>query len=149
MLLTTAINSCRKRFFRLKSLCDLVTIVETHPRLNWDTVVSKAQAYKCNTILYTALVVTQATLGCQVPAGIQKALKVHPVRAVMIRYLVRQLCQRFSLTTLFANPDAPPHKRKFSWPLCLTYTPYRFDLLAPKISEIYTAWRNPPPPVPG
>ena len=39
--------------------------------------------------------------------------------------------------------------REFSWPLVLTYATYRLDHLGPKLGEIYAAWRNPPPPVPG
>lgn len=148
-LLATAINCCRKRFFRLKSLCELTAIIETYPDLNWNMVVSKAHAYKCNTILYTAFVVTQTTLGCELPDGILSALKVNPLRASMISYLVSNLCQRFSLLNLVVQSGNATLDRKFSWPLLLTYATYRFDLLAPKLGELYAAWRNPPPPVPG
>ncbi|MFQ5576314.1 MAG: nucleotidyltransferase family protein, partial [Anaerolineae bacterium] len=36
MLLAACINGCRKRFFRLKSLCDTAEIINKYPGLNWD-----------------------------------------------------------------------------------------------------------------
>ena len=149
MLLAAAINSCRKRFFRLKSLCDLASIIEICPTLDWNKVVKRALSYKCNTILYTALLVTQLTLGCRLPTGVMSSLKVNPVRASLIHYLVNQLCQRLSLSKLFVSSKTATFERALSWPLLLTYATYRLDLLIPKFGELYAAWRNPPPPVPG
>ena len=148
MLLATAITSCRKRFFRLRSLCDLATIVEKYPNLDWGLVVRKAHAYKCNTILYTALMVTQITVGCRVPDDILTDLKVPRLRAALIGYLIRKLSQQMSLINLFVHSENATFKRTLSWPLFLTYATYRFDLLWPKLGELYAAWRNPPPPVP-
>lgn len=148
-LLASAITSCRKRFFRLKSLCDLATIIERYPTLDWNTVINKAHAYKCNTILYTALVVTQTVLGCQLPNNVLTDLRVSRLRATLIGYLVKNLFQRMSLMNLFVHSDNATYKRTLSWPLFLTYATYRTDLLLPKLGELYTAWRNPPPPVPG
>jgi hypothetical protein len=148
MLLSAAINSCRKRFFRLKSMCDLVSIIEKYPDLDWSTVILKAHEYRCNTILYTALVVTQATLGCALPAGILTELRVNPIRLSIINKLVSQLSQRLPLSDLYVQSENATFKRTLSWPRCLTYATYRLDLLGPKLWELYAAWRNPPPPVP-
>ena len=148
-LLATAITSCRKRFFRLKSLCDLATIIERYPTLDWNTVIEKAHAYKCNTILYTALVVTQTVLGCKFPNNILADLKVPRLRAALIWYLIKNLFQRTSLINLFVHSDNATYNRTLSWPLLLTYATYRVDHLLPKLGELYGAWRNPPPPVPG
>lgn len=145
-LLTAAIQACRKRFFRLKSLCDIAAIIEKFgDDLNWDAVVSKAHAYECNTILYTALLVTQATIGCSLPEGLLNSLTVNPVRASAIQHLVSRLCRNFSLDQLFDRTDTTLLGREFSWPLVLTYTTYRLDHLAPKMSEILYAWRKPHP----
>ncbi|MCB9100897.1 MAG: nucleotidyltransferase family protein [Anaerolineales bacterium] len=149
MLLAAAINSCRKRFFRLKSLCDLASIIERYPNLNWPTVISKAHAYKCNTILYTALVVTQATLGCHLPDGLAANLKVNQLRVLLVRYIVNYLSRRLTLSNLFVHSENATLKRTLSWPLFLTYATYRVDLFWPKLGELYAAWRNPSPPVPG
>ncbi|HSM72340.1 MAG TPA: nucleotidyltransferase family protein [Anaerolineales bacterium] len=148
-LLATAITSCRKRFFRLKSLCDLATIIEKYPALDWNTVISKAHEHKCNTILYTALIVTQSTLGCHLPDNILTELRVPGLRAILIRFLVKNLSQRISLMDLFVHSGNATYNRTLSWPLFLTYATYRVDLLWPKLGELYSAWRNPPPPVPG
>lgn len=145
MLLATAINSCRKRFFQLKSLCDIMAIIEKYPNLDWNMVVSKAHAYKCNTILYTALVVTQTVLGCYLPDDIVADLKVGRLRTSIINYLVKNLSQRLTLLNLFVHSENATYKRKLSWPLFLTYATYRVDLLWPKLGELYIAWRNPPP----
>jgi hypothetical protein len=143
-LLTAAIQACRKRFFRLKSLCDIAAIIEKFGDvLSWDVVVSKAHAYECNTILYTALLVTQATIGCSLPEGFLNSLSVNPVRAWIIQHLVHRLCRNFSLDQLFGRTDATLLGREFSWPLVLTYATYRLDHLAPKMSEILHAWRKP------
>jgi len=149
MLLAAAINSCRKRFFRLKSLCDIVSIIEKYPNLDWQTVINRAHAYKCNTILYTALVVTQNTLGCHLPDGIVTDLKINPLRVSLIHYLVHHLSQRLSLSNLFVQSENATFKRTLNWPLLLTYATYRVDLFWPKLGELYAAWRNPPPSVPG
>jgi hypothetical protein len=130
-------------------MCDLATIIEKYPNLDWDKVVSKAQAYKCNTILYTALVVAQATVGCYVPDGILIRLKINRLRASLVHYLVDNLSQRLTLANLFVHSETATLKRTLSWPLFLTYATYRVDLLWPKLGELYAAWRNPPPPVPG
>ena len=148
MLIAAAINSCRKRFFRLKSLGDIAAIIDKYPHLNWDMLVSKARAYECNTILYTALSVTQMTLGCPAPEGVWRRLGVNPVRSLAINYLAHKLCQNNSLSELFTRSESTMFGREFSWPLMLTYATYRIDHLLPKLGEIYRAWRNPPPPVP-
>lgn len=148
MLLAAVINSCRKRFFRLKSICDLVSIIEKYPNLDWRTVALKAHAYKCNTILYTALVVSQATLGCPLPANFLAGLKINPIRISIIDSLVKHLSQRLPLSNLFVESENATFKRTLSWSLFLTYATYRLDLLGPKLGELYAAWRN-PPPVPG
>jgi len=149
MLIAAAINSCRKRFFRLKSLCDILAIIEQYPDLDWAKLARKASNYKCNTIVYTALVVTQTLLEYSLPNHVLGLLKINPLRAAAIKHLVNKLCQDFSLSELYDRSEGTMLGREFSWPLILTYATYRLDYLGPKLGEIYAAWRNPPPPVPG
>lgn len=147
MLLAAAINSCRKRFFRLKSQCDIATIIDHYgTQLDWQLVADKAHAYKCNTIVYTALVATQVTLGCQLPAGFLRKLMKNPLRALLIPSLVKLLCRRLPLSQLFVDSGTAAHERQFSWPLFLTYATYRLDLLLPKLGEIISARRPLLPP---
>lgn len=149
MLIASAINSCRKRFFRLKSLCDIAEIIHKFPDLNWAILVDRAREYKCNTILYTAFLTTQMTLDCPLPENVLSDLRVNPVRASLINYLAKNLIRNLSLTDLFNRSETTLLGREFSWPLVLTYATYGIDHLSPKLAEIYRAWRNPPPPVPG
>ena len=148
-LLAAAINSCRKRFFRLKSLCDMAAIIEKYPMLDWHMVISRAHEYKCNTILYTALVVTRAILGCNFPDHVLSGLKVSLLRGTLIKYLVKNLSQSVPLLNLYVDSGNATFNRTLSWPLFLTYATYRFDLLLPKLGELYRAWRNPLPSAPG
>ena len=68
MLLAACINSCRKRYFRLKSLLDIAGIVGAHPTLDWAVFVQKARAYDCHMIAHTALFVTRNLLGVHMPS---------------------------------------------------------------------------------
>jgi hypothetical protein len=146
-LLAAAINSCRKRFYRLKSLFDIAAILDSHPNLNWATIIRKAHAYRCDTILYTALVVAESVLGCRPPDGILAALGINPIRAALIRFLVSQLSKRLTMSQLFVKSRNATFSRALSWTLLLTYATYRIDHLGPKVRELYAAWRNPPPEV--
>lgn len=148
MLIAAAVNSCRKRFFRLKSLCDIATIIEKYPDMDWVKLAHKAREYRCNAILYTALVVTQITLGCTLPEGFLRSLKVNRVRMLAIRRLVSKMSRSHSLAELAARSEGKAFGREFSRSLLLTYATYHIRQLTPKLTEIYQAWRNPPPPVP-
>jgi hypothetical protein len=142
MLIAAAINSCRKRFFRLKSLFDVAAIVEKHPDLDWGVLISKARDYEANTILYTTFLVLQKTLGCPLPERVLYDLKVNPIRAFGIRRLVSALCRTMSLRELFTRTEGTLVGRQFSWPLVLTYATYRLNHLFPKLREICSAWRK-------
>jgi hypothetical protein len=53
MLLAACINSCRKRFFRLKSLCDIAEIINYFKELDWEVFIHNGRY-----IVYTSLLVT-------------------------------------------------------------------------------------------
>jgi hypothetical protein len=100
LLISLCINSCRKRFFRLKHLFD---IAETVRRLDidWDRLAAHAREDRCEGIVHAALHVTAETLGCEVPAGALEALGVPRSRVHLIRRLVARHLRRGSL-------DSPP-----------------------------------------
>ena len=91
MLISVCINSCRKRFFKLKSLFDIAEIIEKYPDLNWDELITKAKAYQCHNIAYTALWTTNLTVGCKLPEGVLDAFAVNPVRAAVVRRVSRSI----------------------------------------------------------
>jgi hypothetical protein len=91
MLIPLCINSCRKRFYRLKALCDIAETIRAFPAIKWEQFVSKSRQYDCHPIVYTALLITQATLGCQVPEQMLDDLAVGPLRSAIIRFLGQRL----------------------------------------------------------
>jgi hypothetical protein len=143
MLIAAAINSCRHRFFGLKWLCDIAETVERYPALDWGTLTSKARRYEANAILYTALSVTRTVLGCSPPPEVLAGLKVHPVRAAVIRRLINTVHHRMSLLECISQSRHRLFGRAFSWPLVLTYATYRVDQLGRKMREVHTDWRRP------
>jgi hypothetical protein len=96
LLISLCINSCRKRFFRLKHLFD---IAETVRRLeiDWDRLAARAREDRCEGIVYAALHVTVETLGCRVPD--LEALGVPRFRALLIRRLAARHLRRGSLAS--------------------------------------------------
>jgi len=102
MLITACINSCRKRYFRLKALSDIQALIEHYPHLDWETLIAKARAYRCDLILYTALLVTQMTLGCDLPPGRLDDLAPNPLRRTIIHSLSRRV-HRASLAALHSG----------------------------------------------
>jgi len=126
MLMSTCINSCRKRFFRLKSLCDIAEIINKYPGLKWEELTRKARAYDCNNIVYTALLVTEMTLGCELPDEVLDNLAVSPVRETIIRSLIRYLSRRMSLSALYPFSGRNMFGRKVNLSLILPYATYRW-----------------------
>jgi hypothetical protein len=119
-LLSICINSCRKRYFRLRSLCDIAETIKHHPDLNWNLFARKALDAHANQIAYTALTVTQATIGCSLPSGV--------------------LDQHRSLALLSYYNGPKLIGRKFGWSLLLPYTTYRWHQMRSKLYEAVTTY---------
>lgn len=102
LLISLCINSCRKRFFRLKSLFD---IAETTRRLSldWSRVADHAREDRCEGIVYGALLAASLALGAQVPDG---ALDILGVPRFRVR-LLRRLVERHLLRGSLAVPPSP------------------------------------------
>lgn len=88
LLLAAAINACRKRYFHLKALLAMASILAHYPTLDWSRLAEKAIRYRAATILYTALLVTALTVGCALPATISRQLRVAPLKARCLRQLI-------------------------------------------------------------
>ncbi len=117
LLLAACVNACRKRYFRLKSLCDIAELLRTYD-YDWDSLVGRAKEWKCNWIVHTALLVTAMTLGCRLPDGTLDTLHVPPLR----RRLIDFLCSHMSFTTLGAlNKGSTLLGRRVSAGLLLPY----------------------------
>lgn len=122
MLISVCINSCRKRFFRLKALADISAVIHAYPDLDWPKLVWKAKAYDCTPVVYTALLVAKMTIGCQLPEKVLDHLEVNPLRAKIIQFL----SQRISLAA-FASLQSGKKLlgRRMDWSLLLLYATFR------------------------
>jgi hypothetical protein len=108
LLLTACINSCRKRFFRLKALCDISEILLLLP-IDWDRFVRTARQWRCAALAYAALSAVRVTLGCAVPQSLAEELRLSPLRRRMIGYLCRRLS--FSSLAALGGDSRLPAKR--------------------------------------
>jgi hypothetical protein len=136
MLISLCINSCRKRYFRLKSLCDIAETLNKYPELDWKVLKLKAVAYECNLIVYTALLLTRMTVGCKMPVNILDELAVSPIRSTIIHYLSRYLNQCLSLGMHDPSSARSVFGRKVNLPLLLVYSSYRSNQIGRKMREI-------------
>jgi hypothetical protein len=135
MLITSCINSCRKRYFRLKALFDIAEVIDKFPDLDWPEFVRKAKDYQCNYIVYTGLMVTKEMLGCSIPKGVFSDLDVNRNRAQIIQGLISRISS-YPLIDLSIEYGESNPKPSFS--LILPYASYRWDQVVRKIGYIWT-----------
>lgn len=135
MLLAVCINSCRKRYFRLRSLCDIVETVKRFPHLDWKLFTHKAIAYGCNNIAYSALSVAMATVMLQVPCRVLDDLDVSAPRRFMTDKGIEYLVGQVPLASLSYYNGAEFVGRKIGWSLVLPYTTYCWRQMGSKIQE--------------
>lgn len=130
MLLSACINGCRKRFFRLKSLCDISEIILAH-EIDWDLFTRTARRWGCEIIAYTALLIAGMALGASIPQGVLASLGVSLLRRQIIHFISRRMSFS-SLATLqggwhFLN-------RQLGAGLLLPYTVYGWR-------QLYGNWK--------
>jgi hypothetical protein len=87
MLIAACINCYRKRYIRLKMLCDVAEILERYPEIDWRRVGDKSRRYRCGTIVFAALISTGTTLSVRIPTQAFQALDVGKAHAKLIQYL--------------------------------------------------------------
>jgi hypothetical protein len=119
LLISLCINSCRKRFRRLKSLFDIAETVRRGAdpawEIDWERLTSKARDYRCEGIVFAALLTTAETVGCGLPEGFLESLgSLSPLRSALLRSLVARALRTGSL----AEPEAGG--------LLLSYASYRW-----------------------
>jgi hypothetical protein len=124
MLISLCVNSCRKRYFSLKSLLDIAETIRNCKGLDWQIVTAKARTYRCSYIVYTALLATQITIGSQLPVTLQRDLSVSPLRA---RIILLEIERRVSRPLFEPKPSADILGRSIDTSLFLPYLTYRWD----------------------
>jgi hypothetical protein len=133
-LITSCINSCRKRYFRLKSLSDIAGIVSRFHNLDWDTVIERCRNSECSAICYTALLIAQETLGYRLPQGMLGKLGLSCWKSAVIGHLVSRLSYS-SLSSVSAG--IPLFKRRLGLSLLLPYASYTWRQFGRNVVRVY------------
>jgi len=141
MLLAACINSCRKRFFRLKSLCDIAEIIERVSEIDWGIFGEKARAYDSQSIVYAALLATNLTVGSTLPETVLPTLGVSAARKRVLNKVITLILKRRSFADLYPFSGRTILGRQVTLPLLLTYATYNGYQIGRKMGEIYHAWR--------
>ena len=123
LLISLCINSCRKRFLRLKGLFDIAESVRRLAGLDWDRLAEKAGEHRCEGIVHAALLVTASTVGCDLPEGALDRFGVHPLRDGLLRLLAASALRSTSLAQI--GPGGAVGPRGTS--LLLPYASFRWD----------------------
>lgn len=140
MLISLCVNSCRKRFFRLKSLVDIAETIEKYPDLNWTEFIRKAGLYDCQNIVYAVFLIVQMTVGCKLPENVINNLAVSSARAGIIRFFIRYTLRTMSLSTIYPFSGITLFGREVNLSLVLPYVVYHPYQIVRKIKEIYRAY---------
>ncbi len=141
LLISLCVNSCRKRYFRLKSLLDISESITRMPGLDWARLLDKSRRYDCQLIVYTALQVCKFMLGCPVPDHVLDGLEVPNWRGRPIRAFITALSRRMPLAG-FQSHGQSLLGRRLHPALLLTYASYRPYQVRKKMEEVVGAWRR-------
>jgi hypothetical protein len=115
LLISLCINSCRKRFFRLKALFDLAETVQ-RAGVDWPRLGHLARRGRCEGIVFAALLAAGGTVGCALPEGALAELGLRPGRARLLRLLVAGALRTLSpgagggLSLLLPYASFPPEQ---------------------------------------
>jgi putative nucleotidyltransferase-like protein len=97
LVLSLAVNACRRRYFHLKALLDLAETVRAFPDLDWREVGERARAWRSTAIAWTALAAACATLGCELPPSALDGLGVPAPRRRLLAGLLAALLRAGSI----------------------------------------------------
>jgi hypothetical protein len=119
----------------LKSLFDIAETTKKYRDLNWDAFISKARMYDCSAIVYTAIRISDLTVGCHIPDKLLKSLSIGKTRTQMIDSSSMYLINTYALS---AYPFSGPKLlgRRINISLLLPYLSYRGYQIWRKAGEI-------------
>ena len=136
LLISLCINSCRKRYFRLKCILDIAETVHKFHDLNWEVLVEKARSYDSQIFVYTALSVVQSTLGCSLPNHLLDSLGLNPVRKAIIQKALRfYMLPRLSFAS-FPDSGFKVLGRPLNFALIFVYLTCRFYQVFRKLNHV-------------
>ena len=89
LLFTLCLNSCRKRYFRLKALFDVAETVAHYPELDWQRFAARVRASDSAGVVFAALSAADQTLGLPSEAREHYTALLGRARAMVLRSAVR------------------------------------------------------------
>jgi putative nucleotidyltransferase-like protein len=123
LLISLAVNACRKRFFRLKSLFDLAETLQRGGPFDPARLAALAREGRCEGVVYAALTAARDLLGVSLLAGMLEALGLARPRARLLRDLIaafrrfgsfaERSSRRFGLALVVASLRLPEAGRFF------------------------------------
>lgn len=132
MLIALCINSCRKRYFRLKSLCDIAETLHAYPSLQWEKLIARARTFHVSAIVYAALLAVRNTLGCPLPNHVLTDLAVPAWRRRLIQVLLRKGSVS-AFSSLYAGTQIK--SRRLSRFLLLPYATFEADQIGRRLKR--------------
>jgi len=135
LILSLCINSNRKRYFRLKSLCDIHETIQIKRDIIWPQLGERAREFQCENIVFIALLVTLLTTGCNLPLNWDEYLDIHPIKRKILKTAINYLVERVSFYPYpFSGKSFAGRAIHFS--LVLPYIGYKQDQIIKKISYV-------------
>jgi hypothetical protein len=74
LLIMSAVSIHRKPYLRLRNLIEIQALGLGLKERDWEQLASKAQAYQCSQLVYSALLATKAVLESEIPESPLKAM---------------------------------------------------------------------------
>ena len=131
-LMTACINVCRRRFQRLKGLCDVASIISAGEAMDWRHCATVIREHGCQNVAYAAITASDALLDCALPQVLIEDLKVSRLRRSVISGLLRS---RFR-----SGAPLPTDSRwlaaRIGSSLVLPYSTYTLPMLCRKAKSI-------------
>jgi len=78
-LLILCLNGTKDRWRKLKLICDVAGLVQTHPALDWDCLLEMVAHSGCQRILFLGLLLAKRLLATPLPDSIRQAVQADPV----------------------------------------------------------------------
>lgn len=76
LLIISSVNMHRKPRPRVRDLVQIHELVRREKDLDWERLARKVHAYRCNSLVYSALLATKSVMGCEMPqAGLRGLMK--------------------------------------------------------------------------
>ena len=132
LLIAAGLNCGRHQFLHLKHLCDIAEIVRVYPALDWRVVSDRARSQTSANILYTALQLTQRTVGCRVPPAVWADLGVSRSRQALVGLVCRLL---LALPLAATSAGLSLGGRRIPLTLLLPYATYTWPQLGRRLAH--------------